>query len=220
MSSQIEDRPEPIMNKIAFDGIIRAVQPRIRLIRSFDQSSHAYLGFVLRIRGTLAAQLNEFTVGIGTGAQAKHQFRAGDAISGECLPVADPEKEPVEYYKTSKLKLTSRPETTPTAPPPWHRIPPDLPAYRARGHRRLDARTYDVHCLTCIWACRMSVEMIIDHWNPGKKRYRTETFCYGPKSCPLYRPGPTRKVPGRRGMSWTEEDWVDEQATAHRERDE
>ncbi|OGH60589.1 MAG: hypothetical protein A3G34_10675 [Candidatus Lindowbacteria bacterium RIFCSPLOWO2_12_FULL_62_27] len=205
------------MDKLTFAGIILAVQPRIRLIRSFDQSSHAYLGFVLRIRGTLAGQEREFTVGIGNAAHAKHQFRAGDAISGECLPVADPEKEPVDYYKTSKLKLTARPEQSPpSAPPPWLGIPPTLPTYRARGHRRLAARTYDTQCLTCIWACRMSVEMIIDHWNPSKKRYRTETFCYGPKSCPLYKPGPTRKVPGRRGMSWTEEDWVDEQATAHR----
>jgi len=40
---------------------------------------------------------------------------------------------------------------------------------------------------------------------------RFETFCYGPKSCALYRAGPTRKVPGRKGMSWEEEDWVDEE---------
>jgi len=62
----------------------------------------------------------------------------------------------------------------------------------------------------------MPVEIIIDHWNPSKKRYRFETFCYGPKSCILYKAGPTRKVPGRKGMSYTEEDWVDEDATAHR----
>ncbi len=29
----------------------------------------------------------------------------------------------------------------------------------------------------------MAVEMIIDQWNPSKRRYRTETFCYGPRSC-------------------------------------
>ena len=66
----------------------------------------------------------------------------------------------------------------------------------------------------------MPVEMIIDQWNPSQKRYRFETFCYGPKSCILYAAGPTRKVPGRRGMSWEEEDWVDEDATAHRGEDE
>jgi len=30
------------------------------------------------------------------------------------------------------------------------------------------------------------------------------TFCYGPKSCPLYKAGPTRKVPGHRGIVWEE----------------
>jgi hypothetical protein len=47
-----------------------------------------------------------------------------------------------------------------------------------------------------------------------------ETFCYGPKSCSFYKAGPMRKVPGRKGMVWEEEDWVDEDATAHRTMDE
>jgi hypothetical protein len=67
-----------------------------------------------------------------------------------------------------------------------------------------------------MWGCEMAVEMIVDQWNPSVRRYRRETFCYGPKSCPVYSAGPTRKVPGRKGMSWEEEDWVDEDATAHR----
>jgi hypothetical protein len=62
----------------------------------------------------------------------------------------------------------------------------------------------------------MSVEMIIDQWNPSVVKHRFETFCYGPKSCSFYRAGVTRKVPGRRGMSYEEEDWVDEEETAHR----
>ena len=39
--------------------------------------------------------------------------------------------------------------------------------------------------------------MIIDQWNPGVVKRRFEAFCYGPRSCPLYRPGAARKVPGR-----------------------
>ena len=95
-------------------------------------------------------------------------------------------------------------------------MPPTLEVYRARGHRRLAARTYDTKCSACIWGCQMAVEMIVDHWNPSVRRYRRETFCYGPKSCTSYKAGPTRKVPGRKGMSWEEEDWVDDDATAHR----
>lgn len=60
----------------------------------------------------------------------------------------------------------------------------------------------------------------IDHRNSSNKKFRTETFCYGPKSCPFYKAGHTRKVPGRKGMTWEEEDWVDEEATAHRGMDE
>ena len=46
--------------------------------------------------------------------------------------------------------------------------------------------------------------------------FRTETLCYEPLPCPVYKPGPARKVPGRNGMSYEEEDWVDEYATSHR----
>jgi len=65
----------------------------------------------------------------------------------------------------------------------------------------------------------MAVEMIIDQWNPSVRRYRTETFCYGPKSCPSYQPGPPRAVPGRKGMTYTEENWVDDEAPSRRSPD-
>ena len=127
-----------------------------------------------------------------------------------------PRLETAELYKVSGLKFLARASEPEGAPPPFLGIPPPLQVYRERGHRRLAARTYTTSCTKCIWGCEMPVEMIIDQWNPSEKRYRRETFCYGPKSCPLYKAGPTRKVPGRKGMSWEEEDWVDEDATSHR----
>jgi hypothetical protein len=207
-------------SKLAWQGMILAVQPRIRLNRSFDERYHSYLGYALRLQGQIGDEEGEFLIGIGKAAQAKHQFRAGDRVSGRSAPVAHPELEPVEYYKTAGLKVIQRDEPTEPAPPPWRGIPPGLEVYRRRGHRRLSARTYAAKCTDCIWGCRMAVEMIIDQWNPRQKRYRSETFCYGPKSCPFYKAGPTRKVPGRKGMVWEEEDWVDEDATMHRTMDE
>ena len=68
-----------------------------------------------------------------------------------------------------------------------------------------------------MWGSEMAVEMIIDQWKPSVRRFRRETCCYGPKSCRHYKPGPMRKVPGRKGMTYEEGDWVDEAATAHRE---
>ena len=205
--------------KISFKGTILSVQPRIKLIRSFDESSHNYVGYSLNVRGFINDDEQELSVGIGKAAQKKHQLCIGDEIEGECLPVADQRLESVNFYKVTKLKKTGSNNTN-TAPPPWETIPPDLDIYRQRGHRRLSAQTYGKKCITCLWGCRMPVEIIIDNWNPSRRKYRFETFCYGPLSCELYKAGPTRKVEGRNGMIWEEEDWVDENATGHRELDE
>ena len=149
-------------DKIEWKGIVTSVQPRIRLLRSFDQRNHSYLGYVLRVRGTIEDEEREFLVAIGKAAQEKHRFRVGDTVSGLSEPVRDNRLESAELYKTSKLKVIERSTIVPENPPPWFGVPPDLPTYRQRGHRRLDARTYQKRCRACIWGCRMAVEMIID----------------------------------------------------------
>lgn len=202
--------------KPKWEGQVLSVQPRIRLTRSFDQSSHSYLGYLLRIQGTLADETREFAVALGKAAQEKHQFQAGGRASGIGVPVVDTRLETADLYKVSKLRVEARGTEASSSPPPFLGVPPALEVYRDRGHRRLAAVTYAKKCTTCIWGCEMAVEMIIDHWNPSVRRYRRETFCYGPRSCPSYKAGPTRKVPGRNGMSWEEEDWIDEEATGHR----
>jgi len=204
------------MGKVSWNGVVVAVQPRIRLTRSFDQRSHSYQGYVLRVHGTVADEQREVIVAIGEAAHAEYQFHVGDRVRGDGVPVADPRSEVAELYKISKLKVLERGADQVAKPPPWLGVPPALPIYRERSHRRLDARTYESKCTTCVWGCRMAVELIIDQWNPSQKRYREETFCHGPLSCRLYKAGPTRKVPGRKGMSWEEEDWVDEDAVRHR----
>lgn len=204
------------MDKIAWSGRIISVQPRIRLTRSFDERSHSYLGYCLFIDGIIGDETREFSIAIGRSAHEKHQFQVDDEVRGESLPVADERMEPVEFYKTSQLKVLKRAEGESDPPPPWHGVPPDLDTYRWRGQRRLAARTYESKCRSCLWGCRMPVVMIVDQWQPSKKYYRFETFCYGPKSCQFYKAGPTRTVPGRKGMTWEEPDWVDEEAIAHR----
>ena len=153
-------------NKLNWQGTLLAIQPRIRLMRSFDQRSHSYLGYAIRIQGTIADEEREFSVGIGPAAHVKNKFQVGDNLSGRAEPVADPRMEPVEFYKASGLKIIERACEEATSPPPWLGVPPELPIYRERGHRRLDAKTYTARCSTCIWGCRMPVEMIIDQWNP------------------------------------------------------
>jgi hypothetical protein len=189
------------------EPIVRSAQPYV-------------LGYTLTVRGSVGTEAREFLLGVGQGAHAKHQFRAGDTVSGDALPVVDPPLETVEFYKIGDLKVRGRAADEETPPHPWRGVPPPLSVYWERGHRRLAARTYQKKCARCIWRCQMPVEMTIDQWNPTIRRYRTETFCYGPRFCPLYEPGPPRKVPGRRGMTYTEEDWVDIEVTSHRRLDE
>lgn len=83
------------------------MQPRIRLCRSFDERSHTYLGYALRVRGSIGGEAREFLVGVGEGAHAKHRFRAGDTVAGVALPVADPRLETVEFYKVSDLRVSA-----------------------------------------------------------------------------------------------------------------
>lgn len=206
--------------KTSWSGRIVSVQPRISLMRSFDQRSHSYRGFIVRIQGVAGAAERAFDVAVGKGAHGKHQLRVGDQVSGKAQPVKDHRTEVAEFYKVSELKVLERGTRSNFRPPPWHDVQPALETYRQREHRRLNFRTYEAKCRSCMWGCRMAVEMIIDQWNPKEKKYRLETFCYGPKSCVFYKAGPTRKVPGRRGMTWEEEDWVDEEAVSHRGMDE
>lgn len=207
-------------SKIAWSGEVLSVQPRIRLMRSFDERYHSYLGYVLHINGICGDREEEFQIAIGKAAHEKHQFHAGMEVSGLAVPVPDLRLETAGFYKASGIKILKDAEGDLFSDSSFHGVPPDLETYRNRGHLRLSSRTFDSKCFTCIWGCRMAVEMVIDQWNPSRKRYRFETFCYGPKSCPVYRSGPVRKVPGRKGMSYTEEDWIDEDATSHRGSDE
>jgi hypothetical protein len=117
------------MVKISFRGIIKSIQPRIRLTRSFDEASHTYLGYSIMLDGELGNQQTRFSIGISEAANAKQQLQVNDTISGECLPVLESVKEPVDYYKVSKLKVISRGEKG-SASAPWAMAPPGLEIYK------------------------------------------------------------------------------------------
>jgi len=189
------------------DSFLRRTESHVSGLSIADRGNHRWRIYRISSRCRLRAH-------------AKHQFRIGDHFEGLGHRVEDPRLETADIYKVSKLKLTRRGEQLATTAPPWRGVPPPLSVYRERGHRRLAVTTYDAKCQSCIWGCAMPMEIILDQWNPGRRRYRTETFCYGPLSCPIYKSGPTRKIPGRHGMTYEEEDWVDQDATAHRGPDE
>jgi hypothetical protein len=163
--------PKDSAGQMTWQGVFLSVQPRIRLTRSFDQGSHAYMGYALKVRGTIGNEAREYLVGMGQGTPAKHHFQTGTAVSGEALPVPDPRLETVEFYKVSELKFRPPEAKDETMLPPWRDVPPPLALYRERGHRRLVARTFQEQSWSCIWGCRMAVEMIIDQWNHGRRRH-------------------------------------------------
>ena len=118
----------------------------------------------------------------------------GDRVEGLGHRVAGPRLETADIYRVSKLKLIRRGEEQALAAP-WHGVPPPLPAYRERGHRRLAVTTYDSKCNSCIWGCAMAVEMIIDQWNPDRRRYRTEPSVTDLCPVPATSPVPPERFP-------------------------
>ena len=58
---------KPGTGKNEWGGRIMAIQPRIRLLRSFDERSHSYLGYVLRVEGTIGDEPGEFRINWGSG---------------------------------------------------------------------------------------------------------------------------------------------------------
>lgn len=161
--------------KLAWEGELAAVQPRIKLSTERGEEQHSYQGFVLYVRGTLEGEEAErvVAVGIGKAAQQKHGFRKGDRASGKGVPIGPGGCEAAELYKASALKVLERGEVQ-GAEPPWFGAPPELPDYRARGHRPLNRAAYEGACAGCIWACDMPCD---DELEPQ---------CYGPRDCHLY----------------------------------
>jgi hypothetical protein len=191
-----------------FRGEVVAVKARIRLIRSFDEVSHQYQGYVLCLNTSASEPDEVLRVAIGPAAHEKHQFQIGDVVSGKAQPVPDARREYADLYKVSGIKVDRRgPLEQRRSPDPEGGIAPPLDLYRANGHRRLDPRTCATKCGRCPWGLTMPTEIILDHWNPSKVRWRLETHCYGPRDCARYRAGAPRKVPGRKPwMVWVDDD--------------
>ncbi len=121
-------------DKIAWSGCVRGVQPRIRLNRSFDQSQHSYLGYVLILEGEAIGLPSSFRIALGKGAHARHGFRVGNRLSGLVVPVTDAQLECADLYRASGLRLGERgPEEMSSPPQPIHGIPPELEVHRQRA---------------------------------------------------------------------------------------
>jgi len=64
-------------DKTSWNGRLIGVQPRIRLTRSFDQRSHTYQGYVLRVHGAVGGESTSGTrAGDGTARRPSATARS------------------------------------------------------------------------------------------------------------------------------------------------
>ena len=82
-----------------WSGVVMSIQPRVRLLRSFDQRSDTYLGYVVRLAGSVDGEPRSFAIAIGEAAHARHRIKVGTALSGMGVPVPDARRETAELYK-------------------------------------------------------------------------------------------------------------------------
>lgn len=204
--------------KIEWEGIIISIQPRTTVWRyKLDNRTHYHLGYNLFLDGEVKGRKTRFSVAISEKQQKKIIFRIGDKAKGTAWTKMYEMSDYADYYRAGALKIISRLEPIENTPPPFIKEPPDMDVYERRGARMLSVKNYKGKCFQCIWATMSAVE-IEYNWGVSKK-YRFESFCYGPKSCKLYKMGKPRAVPYKDCGSFYDEGWLDNICTENRNED-
>jgi len=204
---------EPV--KIAWQGVIVSIQPRTTVWRyRLDNRTHYHNGYTIFLDGEAAGIKARFSVAISEKQQQKQVFRIGDEAKGTAWTKMYEVSDYADYYRAGGLKILRRGEQVETTPPPYLIEPPDLATYAWRGARMLSASCYKGKCFQCVYATMSAVE-IEYNWGVSKK-YRFESFCYGPKSCPFYKMGKPRAVPYKDSGSVYDEGWMDDLCTERR----
>jgi hypothetical protein len=130
------------------------------------------------------------------------------------------EREFADYYRAGSLKLLDRTnEVLEAVSPPWIMVPPSMQTYEERGARMLSKSLWKSKCFKCIWTNMANVEIQWD-FDRDIKKYRFETFCYGPKTCKYYKMGRPRSVSYKNRDSALDEGYLDELCTTGRDDDE
>lgn len=183
-------------SKIEWQGTIIAIQPRTRVWRYVtDNRTHYHIGYNLFLDGCAGSAKGQFAVAVSEKQQLSDGFRIGDEIEGTAWTRQYPEREFADYYRAGSLKVVTRAaDCAAMNPPPWMIAPPELNVYERRGARMLSQSLWKSKCFPCVWANMANVEIEWD-FDRKIKKYRFESFCYGPKSCKLYKMGRPRAVP-------------------------
>lgn len=201
--------------KIEWRGTIVSVQPRTTVWRyKLDNRTHYHRGYNLFLDGEANGVKARFSVAISEKQQQKLVFRIGDEAKGTAWTKMYEVSDYADYYRAGGMKIIKKAKQDETAPPPYLMEPPDMATYERRGARMLSASSYKGKCFQCVWATMSAVEIEYD-WGVSKK-YRFESFCYGPKSCKLYKMGKPRAVPYKGEGSFYDDGWMDDLCTENR----
>jgi len=212
---------ESISSKVNWEGKILSIQPRARVWRYLTHNrTHYLLGYNFFIEGSSSEGLKNFIVTISEKQQLKNVFRIGDIIKGTAWTKKYENREFADYYRTGSLRLLNREnENLKIFPPPWITNPPSIKTYEERGARILSKSRWKSKCFRCVWANMSNVEI---QWDFDKdiKKYRFESFCYGPKSCKYYKMGRPPTVSYKNRVSAIDAGFLDEICTENRDEDE
>lgn len=206
--------------KIIWQGEIVSIQPRTTVWRYvLDNRTHSLIGYNLFLDGKADGVCKQYSIAISENQQKKNQFRIGDVLSGTAWTKIYSVTDYADYYRAGTLRrITTNESADSAAPPPWKIAPPDLNTYGDRGARILSVSCWRGKCFQCAWANMAAVEIEYD-WGVTKK-YRFESFCYGPKSCKFYKMGSPRRVSYKGRGVFYDEGWLDEICTERRGYDE
>jgi hypothetical protein len=127
--------------RLDFSGEVVAIQPHVRMTRSFDQREETYLGYIVMLLGEVDAEEREFSVAIDESIQKKHQLRVGDVVAGKCVAVKGGDMGAGGFEDLSDLEVdhTDRPEYA------RDRIPSSFSGY-SRANLRVSP---DGGCMPC-----------------------------------------------------------------------
>lgn len=208
-------------SKVNWQGEIVSIQPRTRVWRYLtDNRTHYHLGYNLFVEGNSSEGKKQYTVAISEKQQLKMLFRIGDIIEGTAWTKQYEEREFADFYRAGSFKILNRSTDNLELPaPPWIALPPAMQTYEERGARLLSESLWETKCFRCIWANMANVEIQWD-FDKNIKKYRFETFCYGPKSCKLYRMGRARSIPYKNRDSATDDGCLDDLCTCGRDEEE
>jgi hypothetical protein len=209
-----------LQKKVTWSGIIKSIQPRTTVWRYvLDNRTHRHIGYNIFLIGEAGGEEKEFAVAISEKQQQSVGFRIGDEVNGTAWTKMYPEWEFADYYRAGALKCV-KPHNkliSENKVPPWCDEPPDMEIYEWRGARILSKSCWSGKCFLCKWASMANVTIEYDFG--VSQKYRFESFCYGPKSCKLYKMGRPPMVPYKGRGSFADDGGLDELCTENRDWD-